>query len=221
MRIVAATHRDLQALIAEARFREYLWYRISVFPIHLPPLRDRAEDVAALANHFALRASTRFGTPPRIPSQQDLEHLVSYSWPGNVRELIAVMERAVILGNGERLEVVRRSASRPARRRRPRAARLARRVRASRSSHSTWRWLATSKPRSPARAERSRAAAAPRSCSGSTRTRCARGCGGYRSIGAASALTRDSPARAGARGSRRRSRRPRGRARSHPSRRSR
>jgi transcriptional regulator with GAF, ATPase, and Fis domain len=105
VRIVAATHRDLRGLIAEGRFREDLWYRIAVFPIDLPPLRDRIEDVPALANHFALRAATRFGTPPRIPSPEDLELLVSYPWPGNVRELIAVIERAVILGNGARLEV--------------------------------------------------------------------------------------------------------------------
>jgi transcriptional regulator with GAF, ATPase, and Fis domain len=107
VRIVAATHRDLQALIGEGRFREDLWYRIAIFPIQLPPLRDRIEDIPALANHFALRAARRFGTPPRIPSPEELALLLSYPWPGNVRELIAVMERAVILGNGERLEVAK------------------------------------------------------------------------------------------------------------------
>jgi hydrogenase-4 transcriptional activator len=107
VRIVAATHRDLQTLIAEGRFREDLWYRIAVFPIHLAPLRDRSEDIPALANHFALRASTRFGTPPRLPAPRDLELLAGYAWPGNVRELIAVVERAVILGNGERLDVAK------------------------------------------------------------------------------------------------------------------
>jgi DNA-binding NtrC family response regulator len=105
VRIVAATHRDLRALIAEGRFREDLWYRIAVFPIALPPLRDRIEDVPALANHFAMRAATRFGAPPRLPSREDLELLVAYPWPGNVRELIAVIERAVILGNGAKLDV--------------------------------------------------------------------------------------------------------------------
>src|SRR5688572_14577879 len=107
VRIIAATHRDLRALIAEGRFREDLWYRIAVFPIDLPPLRDRSEDIAGLANHFALRAAARFGTPPRIPTPEDLDQLVSYPWPGNVRELIAVIERAVILGNGARLEVAK------------------------------------------------------------------------------------------------------------------
>jgi hydrogenase-4 transcriptional activator len=107
VRVVAATHRDLRGLIAEGRFREDLWYRIAVFPIDLPPLRDHIEDVPALANHFALRAAHRFGTPPRIPSAEDLELLVAYSWPGNVRELIAVIERAVILGNGTHLDVAK------------------------------------------------------------------------------------------------------------------
>src|SRR5262249_54546094 len=105
VRIVAATHRDLRAMVAEGAFREDLWYRLAVFPIELPPLRERPEDVPPLANHFALRAATRFGTPPRIPTPADLELLVAYRWPGNVRELAAVIERAVILGNGARLEV--------------------------------------------------------------------------------------------------------------------
>jgi hydrogenase-4 transcriptional activator len=107
VRIVAATHRDLSAMVAEGAFREDLWYRIAVFPIELPPLRERPEDVPALANHFALRAATRFGTPPRIPSPEEMELLVAYPWPGNVRELGSVMERAVILGSGERLEVAK------------------------------------------------------------------------------------------------------------------
>jgi transcriptional regulator with GAF, ATPase, and Fis domain len=107
VRIVAATHRDLQTLIGEGRFREDLWYRIAIFPIQLSPLRDRVEDIPALANYFALRAARRFGTPPHLPAPDDLALLVSYPWPGNVRELIAVMERAVILGNGERLELTK------------------------------------------------------------------------------------------------------------------
>ena len=105
VRIIAATHRDLHAMVRDGRFREDLWYRIAVFPIHLPPLRERPEDIPALATHFALRAATRFGTAPRIPTPEDLELLVSYPWPGNVRELAAVIERAVILGEGQRLEV--------------------------------------------------------------------------------------------------------------------
>jgi transcriptional regulator with GAF, ATPase, and Fis domain len=107
VRIVAATHRDLHAMISEQRFREDLWYRIAVFPIHLAPVRDRVEDIPALATHFALRAATRFGTPPLVPTSDDLDLLIRYPWPGNVREVAAVMERAVILSDGHRLEVAR------------------------------------------------------------------------------------------------------------------
>jgi transcriptional regulator with GAF, ATPase, and Fis domain len=107
VRIVAATHRDLRAMVATGDFREDLWYRLAVLTIDLPALRERPEDIPALANHFAMRAATRFGTPPRIPSPEDLDLLVAYPWPGNVRELGSVLERAVILGNGERLEVAK------------------------------------------------------------------------------------------------------------------
>jgi transcriptional regulator with GAF, ATPase, and Fis domain len=105
VRVVAATHRDLKALVAEGRFREDLWYRVSVFPIHLPPLRERRDDIPALAAHLALRAAKRLGTLPLVPSPQDIDRLLSYPWPGNVRELAAVIERAAILGEGTRLEV--------------------------------------------------------------------------------------------------------------------
>jgi transcriptional regulator with GAF, ATPase, and Fis domain len=105
VRIVAATHRDLHAMVEDGRFREDLWYRIAVFPIQLPALRERPEDIPQLATHFALRAATRFGTAPRIPTPEDVELLVSYPWPGNVRELAAVIERAVILGDGQGLDV--------------------------------------------------------------------------------------------------------------------
>ncbi len=107
VRIVAATNRDLQAMVAEGRFREDLWYRIAVFPIRLPPLRERAEDIPALAAHFALRAAKRLGTAPLIPLPEDNRLLVAYSWPGNVRELSAVVERAAILGDGHRLEIAK------------------------------------------------------------------------------------------------------------------
>jgi transcriptional regulator with GAF, ATPase, and Fis domain len=105
VRIVAATHRDLRAMVADGRFREDLWYRIAVFPIEVPPLRERPEDMPALATHFALRAATRFGTPPRIPSQEEVNLLLGYPWPGNVRELLSVIDRAVILGDGRSLEI--------------------------------------------------------------------------------------------------------------------
>jgi transcriptional regulator with GAF, ATPase, and Fis domain len=105
VRIVAATHRDLHALVAAGRFREDLWYRVAVFPIRLPPLRERGEDIPALAAHFALRAAKRLGTAPLVPTPEDIRLLVSYPWPGNVRELAAVIERAAILGGGQGLDV--------------------------------------------------------------------------------------------------------------------
>jgi transcriptional regulator with GAF, ATPase, and Fis domain len=105
VRIMAATHRDVHEMVEGGRFRKDLWYRIAVFPIHLPPLRDRRDDIPALASHFALRAAKRLGTAPLVPTPEQMALLVSYPWPGNVRELAAVIERAAILGNGRSLEV--------------------------------------------------------------------------------------------------------------------
>jgi transcriptional regulator with GAF, ATPase, and Fis domain len=105
VRIVAATHRDLAAMVQAGAFREDLWYRLAVFPIVLPPLRERPEDIPALAEHFAQRAAKRFGLRPQSPARADLAMLQAYPWPGNVRELISVIDRATILGVGERLEV--------------------------------------------------------------------------------------------------------------------
>jgi hydrogenase-4 transcriptional activator len=105
VRVVAATNRDLHAMVADGTFREDLWYRIAVFVVRIPPLRERIEDIPTLASHFALRATKRLGTPPLVPTPQDNDLLVSYDWPGNVRELSAVIERAAILGMGRRLDV--------------------------------------------------------------------------------------------------------------------
>lgn len=107
VRIVAATHRDLSGMVREGKFREDLWYRLAVFPITLPPVRERPEDIPALARHFAQRAATRFGLPPLMPTPEDIRLLVAYPWPGNVRELGTVMDRAAILGNGRKLEVAK------------------------------------------------------------------------------------------------------------------
>ena len=107
VRIVAATHRDLPLMVEEGAFREDLWYRIAIFPILLPPLRDRLEDIPALAKHFAQRASTRFGLAVVAPSDNDVRLLADYDWPGNVRELGAVIDHAAILGNGRRLEIAK------------------------------------------------------------------------------------------------------------------
>lgn len=107
VRVVAATHRDLATLVQQGVFREDLWYRIAVFPIVLPPLRERLVDIPALAEHFARRATLRFGLKEQTLSADDLSLLASYDWPGNVRELGSVLDRAAILGNGERLDVKR------------------------------------------------------------------------------------------------------------------
>lgn len=105
VRIVAATHRDLSTMVKNREFREDLWYRINVFPILLPRLRDRVVDIPALAKHFAQRAAARFGLANVEPTRHDLLLLANYSWPGNIRELGAVIDRAAILGNGHTLEV--------------------------------------------------------------------------------------------------------------------
>ena len=107
VRIVAATHRDLATMVADGRFRQDLWYRLAVFPVHLPPLRERLSDIPALAAYFTLRAVKRLGLPTLTPTVEDIGLLVDYSWPGNVRELAAVIERAAILGDGKRLEIAR------------------------------------------------------------------------------------------------------------------
>ncbi|WP_165226113.1 sigma-54 interaction domain-containing protein [Aquisphaera insulae] len=107
VRIVAATNRDLERSVGLGEFRQDLWYRLAVFPIHLPPLRDRLPDVPALASHFALRAARRLGLPPLVATTEDIGLLLAYPWPGNIRELAAVIERAAILGEGRRLEIAR------------------------------------------------------------------------------------------------------------------
>jgi transcriptional regulator with GAF, ATPase, and Fis domain len=105
VRIVAATHRDLHQMVDQGTFREDLWYRISVFPLRLPSLRERPEDIPKLAAHFAAKAGERLGGSALAPTPDDLALLLAYPWPGNVRELSAVIERAAILGHAKRLDV--------------------------------------------------------------------------------------------------------------------
>jgi transcriptional regulator with GAF, ATPase, and Fis domain len=107
VRVVAATHRDLDAMARRGTFRADLWYRINTFTITLPPLRERQADIPALAAHFAERAARRVGALALPLHDDDLVQLRAYDWPGNVRELAAVIERAAILGDGRRLDIRR------------------------------------------------------------------------------------------------------------------
>lgn len=97
IRIIAATHRNLQAMVRREVFREDLWYRLAIFPIEIPSLRQRRTDIPLLVQHFIEQLSAKFNLPhlPRIAPEQ-LSILNQYSWPGNVRELINVLERAII-----------------------------------------------------------------------------------------------------------------------------
>jgi transcriptional regulator with PAS, ATPase and Fis domain len=100
VRIVAATHRDLQALVAQGRFREDLWYRLNVAAVHLPALRERAEDVPELARHLLARIAREHGVQPPEVGAKALEALSARAWPGNVRELAHALERALIAAGG-------------------------------------------------------------------------------------------------------------------------
>jgi transcriptional regulator with GAF, ATPase, and Fis domain len=105
VRIIAATHRDLATMVHEKTFREDLWYRINMFPILLPRLCERLEDIPALAKHFVRKAAASFGFPYVELSIGDIDRLLEYDWPGNIRELQAVIDRAVILGRGVKLDI--------------------------------------------------------------------------------------------------------------------
>jgi len=96
VRLVAATHRDLSEMIAREQFRSDLYYRLNVFPVALPPLRERREDIALLVSHFVKVFSQRMGKRIREISSETLDAFTSYSWPGNVRELQNLVERALI-----------------------------------------------------------------------------------------------------------------------------
>jgi DNA-binding NtrC family response regulator len=100
VRVVAATNKNLDAEVKTGRFRADLYFRLNVFPIHVPPLRDRLEDLPALVEHLAGRAAARCNRPPRSFGDVALERLRSHAWPGNVRELANLIERLTILGEG-------------------------------------------------------------------------------------------------------------------------
>ena len=105
MRIVAATNRDLDTAVKDGRFRDDLYHRLNVVPIILPPLRERREDVPALAHHFLQRFAKEVKKNLSRISEEALGKLSAYDWPGNVRELANVIERAVVLGQGREIDV--------------------------------------------------------------------------------------------------------------------
>jgi formate hydrogenlyase transcriptional activator len=105
VRLVAATNRDLAQMVAEGRYRSDLYYRVNVFPIVLPPLRERPDGIPSLVRHFAQQFARRMGKRIDTIPAATMEALVRYPWPGNVRELQNVIERAVILSPGRTLQI--------------------------------------------------------------------------------------------------------------------
>jgi formate hydrogenlyase transcriptional activator len=105
VRLVAATNRDLGAMVEEGKFRSDLFYRLNVFPINVPPLRERSEDIPLLVRHLALEFSRRMNKPVENIPSETLKALGRYHWPGNIRELQNVVERAMILSTGTVLQV--------------------------------------------------------------------------------------------------------------------
>ena len=105
VRIIAATHRDLPAMIRDGNFREDLFYRLNVFPIEIPPLRERRDDIPLLVNYFVAKVSQRMGKKIESIPEQAMEVLSNHPWRGNVRELANFLERAVILSHGDELQV--------------------------------------------------------------------------------------------------------------------
>jgi formate hydrogenlyase transcriptional activator len=104
-RLIAATNRDLASLVDDQKFRQDLFYRLNVFPIVVPPLRDRREDIPMLVRHFAQQFARRMKKNVETIPTETMEALTRYDWPGNIRELQNLIERAVILTNGSTLDV--------------------------------------------------------------------------------------------------------------------
>jgi DNA-binding NtrC family response regulator len=105
VRIVVATHRNLEELVRQGRFRQDLYHRVYVFPLALPPLRERQEDIPALVEHFAGQVAAQNGWKPMTFAPEAIDELKRYSWPGNVRELRNVVERLLLLATGDAVDV--------------------------------------------------------------------------------------------------------------------
>jgi formate hydrogenlyase transcriptional activator len=104
-RVIAATNRDLGEMVKTGGFRSDLFYRLHVFPIEVPPLRERCEDIPLLVDYFLQRFARKLGKPLKAVSERSMEQLVRYAWPGNVRELQNVIERAAVLARGPIVEI--------------------------------------------------------------------------------------------------------------------
>jgi transcriptional regulator with GAF, ATPase, and Fis domain len=105
VRVIAATNRDLKKAVEEGNFRPDLYYRLNVFPILIPPNRERKEDIELLVNYFTAKYSTKLGRKVETIPKKTMDSLLAYHWPGNVRELENIIERAVILMQGSTLRV--------------------------------------------------------------------------------------------------------------------
>ena len=120
VRLIAATHRDLEAWSAEGKFRPDLYYRLGVFTIHLPPLRERGDDLPMLVHHYVRRFNRELGREVREVAPEAMEKLRGYSWPGNIRELQSVLKQALLRSTGPVLvpaflpELAPRKAAEPA-----------------------------------------------------------------------------------------------------------
>ena len=105
VRMIAATHRNLPEMIREGKFREDLFYRLNVFPVAIPPLRERREDIPLLVNYFVSKLSRQMGRQIKTIPPRTMELLTNHPWRGNVRELANFLERAVVLSQGEELKI--------------------------------------------------------------------------------------------------------------------
>jgi DNA-binding NtrC family response regulator len=103
VRLVAATNRDLERMVADGKFREDLYFRLNVVQLHLPPLRERSEDIPLLAGHFLREAARENEKPARELTSDAMRCLLAYRWPGNVRELRAAIEHGVVMANGPKI----------------------------------------------------------------------------------------------------------------------
>ncbi|MGH7792298.1 MAG: helix-turn-helix domain-containing protein, partial [Thermodesulfobacteriota bacterium] len=104
-RVIAATNRDLSEAVKSGAFRSDLFYRLNVFPLHVPPLRERKSDIPLLVNFFITKFAKRLGKQVGGTSKQTMDKLINYPWPGNIRELQNVIERAVVISVGPTIQI--------------------------------------------------------------------------------------------------------------------